>query len=157
MRERGGRTKAKVISKVDGITLHASVHEHVEGGSEKLLHKPRKQVSSPAHCNETLLSGGFSIWRFMSVRLGEIPIDASVSVRPTNDSSVYEAVLHCRFPGRHNGSVSGGTLTSITGDGTVLGKIVLTGDPLGHPQIIATALDAYRLRLESMKQDFIRV
>jgi transposase-like protein len=34
MRERGGRTKAKVISKVDGITIHASVHEHVEGGSE---------------------------------------------------------------------------------------------------------------------------
>ena len=34
MRERGGRTKAKVIAKTDGVTLHASVHEHVEGGSE---------------------------------------------------------------------------------------------------------------------------
>jgi transposase-like protein len=34
MRERGGRTKAKVIAKTDTITLHASVHEHVEGGSE---------------------------------------------------------------------------------------------------------------------------
>jgi transposase-like protein len=34
MRERGGRTKAKVIRKVDGMTLHANVHEHVEGGSE---------------------------------------------------------------------------------------------------------------------------
>ncbi len=34
MRERGGRTKAKVIRKVDGITLHSTVHEHVEGGSE---------------------------------------------------------------------------------------------------------------------------
>src|SRR5665213_2921736 len=34
MRERGGRTKAKVVSKVDGITLHTTVHENVEGGSE---------------------------------------------------------------------------------------------------------------------------
>lgn len=34
MRERGGRTKAKVISKVDGITLHGCVHDNVEGGSE---------------------------------------------------------------------------------------------------------------------------
>ena len=34
MRERGGRTKAKVIAKTDGMTLHASIHEHVEGGSE---------------------------------------------------------------------------------------------------------------------------
>jgi hypothetical protein len=34
MRERGGRTKAKVISKTDGITLHEAVHVHVEGGSE---------------------------------------------------------------------------------------------------------------------------
>jgi transposase-like protein len=33
MRERGGRTIAKVINKVDGITLHASVHKHVEEGS----------------------------------------------------------------------------------------------------------------------------
>jgi outer membrane lipoprotein SlyB len=60
----------------------------------------------------------------MSVRLGTIPIDASVSIRPTDDSSVYEAVLHCRFPGLHNVTVSGGTSTSIAGDGTVLGKIV---------------------------------
>lgn len=34
MRERGGRTRAKVIRKVDGITLHSTVHENVEGGSE---------------------------------------------------------------------------------------------------------------------------
>jgi transposase-like protein len=34
MRERGGRVKAKALSRVDGITLHASVHENVEGGSE---------------------------------------------------------------------------------------------------------------------------
>jgi transposase-like protein len=34
MREKGGRTKAKVISKTDGITIHASVHENIEGGSE---------------------------------------------------------------------------------------------------------------------------
>jgi transposase-like protein len=34
MRERGGRTKAKVVSKADGITLHGLIHENIEGGSE---------------------------------------------------------------------------------------------------------------------------
>ena len=34
MRERGGRTKAKVITNTDVITIHASVHENIEGGSE---------------------------------------------------------------------------------------------------------------------------
>jgi transposase-like protein len=34
MRERGGRTKAKVIRSVEGITLHETVHENIEGGSE---------------------------------------------------------------------------------------------------------------------------
>jgi len=34
MRERGGRTKAKVLPSVSGITLQASIHENVEGGSE---------------------------------------------------------------------------------------------------------------------------
>jgi ISXO2 transposase-like protein len=34
MRQRGGRIKAKAVSKVDGITLHESVHANVEGGSE---------------------------------------------------------------------------------------------------------------------------
>ena len=34
MREKGGRTKAVTIRKVDGMTLHEAVHEHVEGGSE---------------------------------------------------------------------------------------------------------------------------
>jgi transposase-like protein len=34
MRERGGRTKAKALSSVNGITLQATIHEHVEGGSE---------------------------------------------------------------------------------------------------------------------------
>lgn len=34
MREHGGRTKAKVISRTDGITLQSAVHDNVEGGSE---------------------------------------------------------------------------------------------------------------------------
>ena len=34
MREKGGRTKAVTVTKVDGITLHEAVHENVEGGSE---------------------------------------------------------------------------------------------------------------------------
>jgi transposase-like protein len=34
MRERGGRTRAKVLDSVSGITLHAAAHEHIEGGSE---------------------------------------------------------------------------------------------------------------------------
>jgi transposase-like protein len=34
MRERGGRTKAKTLPSVSGITLQAAIHEHVEGGSE---------------------------------------------------------------------------------------------------------------------------
>ena len=34
MRERGGRTKAKVIANTDVITIHASVHENIESGSE---------------------------------------------------------------------------------------------------------------------------
>ena len=34
MREKGGRVKAKMLSKVDGISLHETIHEHIEGGSE---------------------------------------------------------------------------------------------------------------------------
>lgn len=34
MRERGGRVKAKALKSVSGITLHESVHENIEGGSE---------------------------------------------------------------------------------------------------------------------------
>jgi transposase-like protein len=34
MRERGGRVKAKVLDNVSGATLHETVHENVEGGSE---------------------------------------------------------------------------------------------------------------------------
>ncbi len=34
MREQGGRLKTKVLSAVDGVTLHEAVHENVEGGSE---------------------------------------------------------------------------------------------------------------------------
>ena len=34
MRERGGRVKAKTLTNVNGITLHESIHENIEGGSE---------------------------------------------------------------------------------------------------------------------------
>ena len=34
MREKGGRVKAKVLKRVDGVSLHESVHDNVEGGSE---------------------------------------------------------------------------------------------------------------------------
>ena len=34
MRERGGRTKAKALKSVSGITLHETIHENVEGGTE---------------------------------------------------------------------------------------------------------------------------
>jgi transposase-like protein len=34
MREKGGRVKAKTLRTVDGVTLHETIHENVEGGSE---------------------------------------------------------------------------------------------------------------------------
>jgi transposase-like protein len=34
IRERGGGTKAKVIRKMEGITLHETIHENIEGGSK---------------------------------------------------------------------------------------------------------------------------
>jgi transposase-like protein len=34
MREKGGRVKAKALAKVDGVALHETIHENVEGGSE---------------------------------------------------------------------------------------------------------------------------
>jgi transposase-like protein len=34
MREKGGRVKVKALAKVDGISLHETIHESVEGGSE---------------------------------------------------------------------------------------------------------------------------
>jgi transposase-like protein len=34
MREKGGRIKAKALAKVDGISLHETIYENVEGGSE---------------------------------------------------------------------------------------------------------------------------
>ena len=88
----------------------------------------------------------------MSVRLGTIPIDVSLSFRQTDDACVREVILHCRFPGRHNDAVSSVRPTCLASDGAVLGKIILTGDPLRHPQILAAALRAYRDRLETLKQ-----
>ena len=79
MRERGGRTKAKVIRKVDGITLHSTVHENVEGGSEihtdehlgyqglghYYMHEMVNHSAGEYSCNGVTTNGMESVWAVM--------------------------------------------------------------------------------------------
>jgi hypothetical protein len=57
------------------------------------------------------------------------------------------------FLGHRQHRCPGAYTADPTSDGTVIGKIILAGDPARHLQIIATALDAFRVRLKALKQD----
>jgi hypothetical protein len=90
----------------------------------------------------------------MSVRLGAIPIEVSLSAnRPV--AGVCEIVCLCRFSGFDNLGVGKRSTTRSAGNKTVIGKIVLAGDPIRHPQIIATALRAARDNMKSFEQNHV--
>lgn len=94
----------------------------------------------------------------MSIRLGKMAVDVSVSVRKTISDDLrttYEVVCHTRFTGRDHLSTSPNGTTRAAGNETVIGKIVLAEGSLRHQEIIAKALAAVRLNFEAAKRDSV--
>src|SRR5665213_502710 len=89
----------------------------------------------------------------MSIKLGKIPLNVFISVKRavTNAPEItFNVLCGVRFAGFNKRGVGGDSPAVPASNETVIGKIVLTGDPLGHPQIIATALATVRDRLKSL-------
>lgn len=76
----------------------------------------------------------------MSVKLGPITINYSLSTRPTVDIGVYEIVTNMGLVG------PGSTGKRFD---KVLGTVTLPGDPSGHPAILAGKLNECRQRLNN--------
>ena len=94
----------------------------------------------------------------MSIKLGKLPFNVLLSAKRVVSSTpeiVYDILCNVRFAGRDKRGVGGDCPTISTGHNTVVDKIVLAGDSLGHPQIIATALATARNRLNSAKMDCV--
>jgi hypothetical protein len=94
----------------------------------------------------------------LSVRLGTIPIEVSLSANrliTDNLTICYEIVCLCRFTGFDHLGVSEGSTTRPTGSKTVIGKVTLAEDTIGHEQIVAQALRTARDNMKPFKQDHI--
>jgi hypothetical protein len=92
----------------------------------------------------------------MTVKLGTLPFAASLSVRRIIDTEdVLDILCNIRFAGFDKGLVGDVGSTVGAGKQVVIGKLVLTGDPLGHPQIVATALATVRDHLKIAKLNTI--
>lgn len=74
----------------------------------------------------------------MSVKLGPITIDYSLSTRPTGIVGVHEIVANM-------GLVGPGSIGKRFDK--VLGTVALPGDPSGHPAILTAKLNQCRQRL----------
>ena len=88
----------------------------------------------------------------MGIRLGKIPLNVFISVkRIITDApeTAFDVLCNVCFAGFNKSSVGNDGSAIRAGHNAVIGKIILTGDSLGHPQIIATALDAARSRFNS--------
>ena len=100
------------------------------------------------------MMAGFLLEIVMPLRLGAIPIEVSLSANRLI-TGVYEIVCLCRFSGSDNLGVGKRSTTRSAGNKTVIGKITLAGDPIGHPKIITTALCAAWDNMKPFEQDSI--
>ena len=97
---------------------------------------------------------GFLLEIVMPQRLGAIPIEVSLSANRLV-TGVYEIVCLCRFSGFDHWGVGKCSTTRSAGNKTVIGKVTLAGDPIGHPKIIATALRAAWDNMKPFEQDSV--
>jgi hypothetical protein len=92
----------------------------------------------------------------LPIKIGKIPIEVSVSVRPVVSASpetAYEVLCNTRFTGFNNFRDGRDSITIRTGEQTVIGKIVVVKDTLGHQEIVAATLDAARLYFKLTEHD----
>jgi hypothetical protein len=98
------------------------------------------------------MMAGFLLEIVMSLRLGVIPIEVSLSANRIV-TGVYEIVCLCRFSGFDNLGVGKRSTTRSAGNRTVIGKVTLAGDPIGHPKIITSTLRAAWDNMKPFEQD----
>jgi hypothetical protein len=82
----------------------------------------------------------------MSIKVGTIPLNVSLSVEQVSctPETVLDVICKVRFAGFDKGSIGDRGVAVRTGKQTVIGKIVLTGDPFRHSEVIAAALATAR-------------
>jgi hypothetical protein len=85
----------------------------------------------------------------MTVKINPLVFTVSFFVRQIVGTSEHEILCNVCFAGFNKRPVGDSRSTVLTGKQTVIGKVVLDGDPLGHPQIIATTLATVRDRFNS--------
>ena len=93
----------------------------------------------------------------MPIRLGPIPIEVSLSVRKliANNPSVYEIVCLSRFTGFDDLCIGKDRTTVSAGQQTVIGKITIAEDVIGHVELIASALATARDNLKRINHDCV--
>jgi hypothetical protein len=92
------------------------------------------------------------------MKLGKIPIDVSVRLRPVISGSpetIYEVLCLTRFTGFDKCHIGDDRATISTGKETVIGKIVLAEGTIGHEQIIAATLATVRDRFDRANCDCV--
>jgi hypothetical protein len=92
----------------------------------------------------------------MAIRLGTIPIGVSISARKLISDSpgiTYEIVCLTRFTGFDKLSIGTDRTAVSTGKQTVIGKITIAEDVIGHEELIAAALATARDNLKRIEQD----
>jgi len=90
--------------------------------------------------------------------LGTIPITVNLfatALVSDTPGTAHEIVCLTRFTGLENGVVGGCHSAASAGNETVIGKIVLAEDTIGHEQVITSALLTAWNNLKPMKQDVI--
>jgi hypothetical protein len=83
----------------------------------------------------------------VTVKIGSLAFATSLFARQVVGTFEYEILSDVRFAGFNKRPVGDNLPTVGTGKQTVIGKVVLDGDPLGHPQVVTSALLAMRDRL----------
>jgi len=92
------------------------------------------------------------------MKLGKIPFNTYLSVkRAVSDTPeiVFDVLCNVRFAGFDKRGVGDNRATVSTGKETVIGKITLAENVIGHEEIIAAALVTVRNRFNSTKMNCI--
>ncbi len=91
----------------------------------------------------------------MTVKIGPLVFTASLFARQVVGTFEYEILSDVRFAGFNKCPVGDNHSAVEASKQTVIGKVILDGDPLGHPQVIATALATARDRFNSANLNYV--
>jgi hypothetical protein len=100
---------------------------------------------------------GFLFGDEMSVKLGNLVVDVSISLRKViltdGADTVYEVLCKTCLAGRKNLPVSSDDTASTAGNETVIGKIVIAKGTIRHEEIIAATLATMSSKLRTFCGD----